>query len=141
MKKLFFLIIAVSLFIAGCKNNSSNGSNAKIENKLNKNIICVLGYNYPDLNLTFTNKQTILNNRFDIPAGQTKEIDTLSLCNKAMWDKTIKHSMLMLFVFDKDKLAGTDKLEDALIARYYFTYVQLMKTNGVITVDATRNNL
>lgn len=141
MKKLFLLFITSSIFIVACNDGSSAGGNVKIENKFNKNIICILGYNYPDLTFSFTSKQAVLNNKFEIPASQVKEIDTLALCKKDNWDKTIKHSMLMLFVFDKDKLTSADKLEDALIGRYYFSYAQLMKTNGVITVDASKNNL
>jgi len=41
----------------------------------------------------------------------------------------------MLFTFDAEKLKTADKLEDALLERYYFSYVQLTKTNGLITID------
>jgi hypothetical protein len=156
MKKSLFFIGVISLLIVGCKSNSPGGDNIKIENKFNKNIICVLGYNYPNLSLDFINKKALqakteLHDSYvmssEIEVGTTKVIDTLGLCNKEIWNKTIKHSMLMLFVFDKEKLFGTNtvpavgKIEDALIGRYYFTYDQVMKTKGVITVDASKNNL
>jgi len=133
---LWHAVIIVSIFIAGCTNNSTNNK-VRIENKLNKNIVCVLGYNYPDLNLAFINKQVIVGDmgRFQVPEGQTRIIDTVGLCDKEVWDKTIKHNMLMLFTFDADKLKTADKLEDALLERYYFSYVQLTKTNGLITID------
>jgi hypothetical protein len=136
LKKLSLFVILLSFFISGCKNHSSPNDKIEIENKLDKNIVCILGYNYPDLKLNFTSTQTLLANcsRFEIEAGKINDIDTLGLCNKNVWDANIKHTMLMLFVFDKDKLTKTNKLEDALIERYYFTYIQLMKINGVITI-------
>ena len=99
--------------------------------------MCILGYNYPDLNFDFTSKQAIMANisRFEIDADQTKPVDTLGLCRKNSWDKYVKKNMLMVFIFDKDKLASAGKLEDALIERYYFSYVQLMNVSGVIRVN------
>ena len=121
----------------GCNTTSTDNAKVRIENKLNKNIVCVLGYNCPDLNLAFINKQVIVGDigRFNIPKGQTRIIDTIGLCDKEVWDKTIKHNMLMLFTFDTEKLKNGDKLEDALIERYYFSYIQLIKTNGLITIE------
>jgi len=136
LKRIFLSPGFLPVLIFGCNNSSTSLDKVKIENKLNKSIVCVLGYNYPDLNLGFINKQSVLTNiKFEINAGQTKELDTLGLCQKATWDKYIKHNMLMLFVFDKDKLQTVDKVEDALTERYYFSYIQLMKTNGIITVN------
>ena len=136
MKKLLFYIVAFSFLMAGCKSNSPKADGVRIANKTTKNIVCVLGYNYPDLSFSFTSKQAILakSELLAIDAGETKAIDTLGLCNQAVWNNTIQKSMLMLFVFDKDKLASTDKLEDALLERYYFSYIQLMKTKGYITI-------
>ena|ERR1700739_2629105 len=137
MKNILFCFIAVSLLLIGCKSNSATDDNVRISNKTNKNIVCLLGYNYPDLSFNFTNKQAVLAkmDKFEIDGGQSKAIDTLGLCNKEIWDKHIKDgSMLMLFVFDKDKFASSDKLEDALLERYYFSFIQLMKTNGLITI-------
>jgi len=141
MKRVFSCIVLFSAFIA-CKSGSPDENKIRIENKTNKNIICVLGYNYPDLTLGFTSKLVLQakGNLLNVDASQTKEIDTLGLCKKSVWDNTIKHSMLMLFVFDTDKLAKSDKPDDALIRRYYFSYAQLMKTNGIITIDSTRTN-
>ncbi len=135
MKKLSLFFIAFSLLIAGCKSNAA-ADKVKIKNTTDKNLVCVLGYNYPDLTFSFTSKQALLAKMdlLGVGAGQTKEIDTLGMCKQEVWDNNIKHSMLMLMVFDKDKLSSSDKLEDALVERYYFTYVQLMKTKGVITI-------
>ncbi len=121
----------------GCKPTPASNDNVKIENKLSKNIVCILGYNYPDLTLNFTSTKFLLanTNRFEISPGQTKDIDTLGLCQKNAWDKNIKKSMLMVFIFDSGKLASVNKPEDALIERYYYTYVQLQKINGVIVVE------
>lgn len=137
MKNIIFYFIAASLLLIGCKRNSATDDNVRISNKTSKNIVCLLGYNYPDLSFSFTNKQVVLAkmDKFEVDGGQSKAIDTLGLCNKEIWDKHIKDgSMLMLFVFDKDKLASADKLEDALLERYYFSFIQLMKTNGLITI-------
>jgi hypothetical protein len=137
MKTLITCLVTLTLLIAGCKSNSAADDNVKISNKTNKNIVCLLGYNYPDLSFSFTNKQAVLAklDKFEVDGGQSKAIDTLGLCNKEIWDKHIKDgSMLMLFVFDKNKLASADKLEDALLERYYFSFIQLMKTNGLITI-------
>jgi hypothetical protein len=121
----------------GCKNNSSLKGKVIIANKLHKNIVCFLGYNYPDLKLNFTNKQKILANlkRFEIDTDQSNEVDTIGLCQKGLWNKYIKQNLLMLFVFDRDKLKNANKLEDALIERRYYSFSQLMKVNGVITVE------
>jgi hypothetical protein len=137
LKKLFSSALLLSLFIYGCSNSPQSDDKVKIENKLHKNIVCILGYDYPNLKLDFTNKQFLLANcnRFEIDTGKINAIDTLGLCKKDVWNTYIKHNMLMLFVFDKDKLTPSDKLEDALIERYYFTYIQLMKINGNITVE------
>lgn len=137
MKKTLLFIVTFSLLLAGCKSSSTTDDNIRISNKTDKNIVCLLGYNYPDLSFNFTSKQAILAkmDKFEVDGGQSKAIDTLGLCNKEIWDKHIKDgSMLMLFVFDKDKLASSDKLEDALLERYYFSFIQLMKTNGLITI-------
>lgn len=134
MKKIFLLGFIFLLAVSGCKNNSSVNDAVRIENKLHKNIVCILGYNYPDLTLNFIAGKAN-DNRFEIDSGKTIAIDTLGLCNKTTWDKYIKHNMLMLFVFDKNKLAPTGKPEDALLERYYFSYSQLMKLNGVITIE------
>ena len=149
MKRVFVCLILFSVFIA-CKSGSSDENKIRIENKTNKNIACVLGYNYPDLSLGFINKKALFSKTelhdsyvlsSEVEQGsKPKVIDTLGLCKKEVWDNTIKHSMLMLFVFDIDKLAKADKPEDALMRRYYFTYTQLMKTNGVIIIDSTRTN-
>jgi hypothetical protein len=136
MKKSFYCLFLIVVIMVACKSNSGDNK-VRIENKLNKNIVCVLGYNYPDLNLAFINKQVIVGDmgRFQVLKGQTRIIDTIGLCDKEVWDKTIKHNMLMLFTFDAEKLKAGDKLEDALLERYYFSYVQLTKTNGLITID------
>jgi len=104
---------------------------------MGKNVVCLLGYNYPDLSFGFTSKEAIMAKMkmFEISANQTKEIDTLGLCDREVWDDKIKHSMLMLFVLDKDKLAGAAKLEDALIERYYFSYIQITKAHGLINIE------
>lgn len=135
MKRFFLLFTLFFAALIGCESNSANNK-VKVENTTNKNLICVLGYNYPDLTFSFTNKQALLSksNLLTVDAGQTKEIDTLGFCKKEVFDSNIKHSMLMLMVFDKDKLATSDKLEDALVERYYFTYIQLKNLNGVIPV-------
>ncbi len=137
MKKLLLCTVVFSLLLNGCTTNQSLDNHVKITNKLQKNIVCIVGYNYPDLSFKFTSKQAVMasGDKFEIAAGQEKVIDTLGLCNKETWDKYIKKSMLMVFVFDKDKLATSDKLEDALLERYYFSYVQLTKINGIITVE------
>jgi hypothetical protein len=142
VKRLFYYFSFISVIIIACKSGSSGENKIKIENKTNKAIVCVLGYNYPDLTLEFTNKQDLQTKEslLNVDGAQTKEIDTLGLCKKEVWDNTIKHSMLMLFVFDKNKLEKTDKLDDALVRRYYFSYAQLIKTNGIITIDSTRTN-
>ena len=149
MKRVFVCLLLFSFFLA-CKSGSSDENKIRIENKTNKNVVCVLGYNYPDLSLNFIDKKAVfsktelhdsyvLSNEVE-QGGTPKVIDTLGLCKKSVWDNTIKHSMLMLFVFDIDKLAKSDKPDDALIRRYYFSYAQLMKTNGIITIDSTRTN-
>lgn len=134
MKKLFLLGIVFSFFIGGCKNNSPG--KIRVENRLHKKIICILDYNYPDTSLTFTNKQALLadSNRLQIDTNQIKEVDTIGLCKKNVWDNCVKQSLLMLIVFDEKKLVHAKKPEDALIERYYFSYGQLMKDKGVIVV-------
>lgn len=143
-KKVVFCFAAFSLLIIGCNvsNTEHKSDKVKINNKMGKNVICVLGYNYPNLGFDFTSKEALLNKSalLTVGVGETKEIDTLGFCNKEVWDKYIKHSMIQVMVFDKDKLPNAAKLDDALLRRYYFTYVQLMKTNGVITIDTTRTN-
>ena len=137
MKNKSILLFIFSLYFARCTQSSTDVGKVKVENKLTKNTVCILGYNYPDLSFKFTSKQAIMAkvSQFEIDANQDKTIDTIGLCKKEVWDDKIKHSMLMLFVFDKDKLATVDKLEDALLERYYFSYQQLQKTNGVITLS------
>ncbi|HTB06205.1 MAG TPA: hypothetical protein VK806_04565 [Bacteroidia bacterium] len=131
---LFFL---ASIFLFSCTQSSMDDGKVRVVNKLGKNTVCILGYNYPDLSFGFVSKQDIISkmNQFEVDTNQNKEIDTLGLCKKEVWDSKIKHSMLMLFVFDKDKLAGADKLEDALLERYYFSYQQLQHAKGIITLS------
>ena len=74
------------------------------------------------------------------PEKQTKAIDTLGLCKKNVWDNYVKKSLLIVFIFDKDKFATSDKLEDALIETQYYTYAQLMATNGIISIDYRRTD-
>jgi hypothetical protein len=136
MKQLVLFCISFCLFIVGCKNNKPSLDKIKVENKLDKNIVCILGYNYPDLKLNFTNPKTLLadTNLFQIDSNQIKELDTLGLCKKDTWNKYVKQSLLMLFVFDKKKLAHAKTPEDALIERYYFSYIQLINDKGIIVV-------
>jgi hypothetical protein len=136
-KSILFSLFILFFFLLSCNQPGVESGKVKVVNKLNRNIVCLLGYNYPDLSFGFTSKQSVMAkaNQFEIGVNQNKEVDTLGLCKKKVWDSNIKHSMLMLFVFDKNKLSSSDKLEDALIEREYFTYEQLMKTNGIITVS------
>jgi hypothetical protein len=136
MKKLFLFFFVFSLFTIGCKNKTPMDNRIKIQNKLDKKIICVLGYNYPDLKLSFTSKQALLGDTdlFQFDSGQIKELDTLGLCKKDVWDRYVTKSLLMLIVFDKKKLVHAKKLEDALLERYYFSYIQAVKDSGVIVV-------
>jgi hypothetical protein len=136
MKKIFLFCFAFFLFTCGCKNKAHIPYNIKIDNKLGKKIVCVFGYNYPDLSLTFTSKEALLadTNLFQFDSGQIKELDTLGLCKKEVWDKYVTKSLLMLIVFDKKKLVHAKKLEDALLERYYFSYIQAVKDSGVIVV-------
>ena len=137
MKKVFLFSISLLLFIDGCKHDAPVDTKIKIENKLDKKVICILGYNYPDLKLEFTSKQALLADTllFQIDTNQIKELDTLGLCKKDTWNKYVKQSLLMLFVFDKKKLVHAKTLEDALLERYYFSYTQLLKDKGVIVVN------
>jgi hypothetical protein len=130
------LILLFAIIETGCDPEKTQNSHFSIENNLNANIICLPGYNYPDLNMNFTNRQAIILKlgQFEVEAMKTKVVDTLGLCEKEVWDKVIKHIMLMLFVLDKDKFIKGSKLEDALLERYYFSYDQLLKCNGVIAI-------
>jgi hypothetical protein len=136
MKKIFLFSASLFLFIGGCKNNAHVDTKIKVRNKLDKKVICILGYNYPDLKLDFTSKEALLSDTilFQIDTNQIKELDTLGLCKKDTWNKYVKQSLLMLFVFDKKKLVHAKTLEDALLERYYFSYTQLLKDKGVIVV-------
>ena len=133
MKKLIIPFI-LFLFIGACKNNAPD--KIKVENKLGKKIICVLGYNYPDTDLTFTSKEYLLADTgfSQLDSNQIKELDTIGLCKKDTWNKYVKQSLLMLIVFDKKKLLHAKKLEDAVIERYYFSYAKLIKDKGLIVV-------
>jgi hypothetical protein len=133
MKYIFIFSVTLLLFIIGCKRHDDK---IKVKNKLGKTVICVLGYGYPDLKLNFTNKQALLadTNLLQIDSDQTKELDTIGLCRKDVWDKYVKQSLLMLIVFDKKKLIHSKKLDDAVLERYYFSYTQLIKDKGVIVV-------
>lgn len=135
-KNVASLLFLFALMPIGCISDKTQNSHFKIENKLNASIVCLPGYNYPDLSMNFTNKQSILQKlgQFEVEGMKTKEVDTLGLCTKEVWDKVIKHSMLMLFVLDKDKFMNGTNLEDALLERYYFSYEQLLKSNGMITI-------
>ena len=137
MKSTCVLIFTLSLLLFSCTQSSTDDGKVRVVNKLGKNTVCILGYNYPDLSFGFVSKQTIMTkiNQFGVDTNQNKEIDTLGLCKKEIWDSKIKHSMLMLFVFDKNKLANADKLEDALLERYYFSYQQLQHAKGIITLS------
>lgn len=120
--------------MCGCKKNVPD--RIKVENRLGKKVICILGYNYPDLDVNFTSKNALLADTglLQVDTNEIKEIDTLGLCKKDVWNKYVKQSLLMLFVFDEKKLAHTKELEDALVERYYFSYTQLVKDKGVIIV-------
>jgi hypothetical protein len=130
------LLLLLSVLHLACNPDQGPNSRFRIENKLNTSIVCMPGYNYPNLNMNFTGKQALLEKlgQYELKSGENKLTDTLGLCNKEVWDKTIKHSMLMIFVLDKEKLIKATRLEDALLERYYFTYEQLLKCNGVITL-------
>jgi hypothetical protein len=136
MKYIFLFSASLFIFITGCKKHFADEDKIRVENKLNKKIICVLGYNYPDLKLDFTSKQALLDDSCQLQAdtGETIIIDTAGLCKKETWNKHVKKSLLMLFVFDKKKLLRSNNLEDALIERYYFSYIQIVKIKGLITV-------
>jgi hypothetical protein len=103
---------------------------------LGKSIICVFGYNYPDMNLDFTSKAALLadSTLLQIDSNQIKELDTMGLGKREVWDKYVKQSLLMLVVFDKAKLLKAKKLDDALLERYYFSYKQVINNKGVIVV-------
>ena len=134
MKRLFLLCVIFFLICCGCKNKSPD--RIRVENRLGKKVICVLGYNYPDLKLNFINKKDLLADTdfFLVDTNEVKEVDTLGLCKKDVWNNYVKQSLLMLIVFDKDKLIHAKKLEDALVERYYFSYTQIVKDKGVIVV-------
>ncbi len=133
--KLKIFAAALCFIVIGCSRRPE-GNKIQIENKLNKNIICLLGYNYPDLTFKFLDKRILKNlPQFAVSPKETKAIDTLGLCDKQIWDTHIHYNLLMLFVFDKDKVLAGATLEGALINRYYFSYFQVMNTNGVIKVD------
>ena len=137
LRKLFIFSVSVFLFISGCKKHLADEDKLRVENKLNKKIVCVLGYNYPDIKLNFTNKKALLEDTdlLQIDTGQTKVIDTTAgLCKKDVWNSCVKQSLLMLFVFDANKLMYAKTLEDALIERYYFSYTQLLKDKGIVVV-------
>jgi hypothetical protein len=135
-KNVVALVLLFALIQTGCTSDKTNDQRFSIGNKLNSSIICLPGYNYPDRNINYLSKQFILLKlgQFEVEAMKTKVIDTLGLCNKEVWDNTIKHSMLTLFVLDKDKFMNGTNLEDALLERYYFSYDQLLKCNGMITI-------
>lgn len=136
MKRTLLFCVMVFLIANGCKNHSSDTMRMKVENKLGKKVICILGYDYPNLKLDFTSKEALLadTNLFLIDTNQIKQLDTLGLCKKDTWNRYVKQSLLMLFVFDEKKLLHAKTLEDALVERYYFSYTQLIKEKGVIVV-------
>jgi len=142
LKKLLSTTLLFSLLLSGCKTNPPILTKIRIENNLHNNIVCILGYNYPDLSFKFTSKQALVNNNswFEIDSGQTKAIDTLGLCKKNVWDNYVKKSLLIVFVFDKDKFATCNKLEEALIETQYFSYAQLMASEGIIHIDYRRTD-
>src|ERR1700722_5882791 len=114
----------------------SDKNRIEISNKLNKNIMCKIGFDYPNLKIPSGTKELLLANPMsEVDTGQTKIVNTLALCEKNVWDEHVKNNMLMLFVFDKDKLVSSGKPEDALIERRYYSYAQIMQVNGVIRID------
>jgi len=136
MKKIFLYCFFFFLFTGGCKNGAPLPDKIKVDNKLGKKIVCVFGYDYPDTSLNFTSKQALLadTNLLQIDSNQIKELDTVGLCKKDTWDTHVKQSLLMLVVFDKKKLIHAKNIEDAVLQRYYFSYMQLINDKGVIVV-------
>ena len=134
MKKLFLIGTAFFFFIGACKNKWPD--KIRVENKLGKKIICVFAYNYPDTDLSFTNKGYLLADTgfCQLDSSQIKELDTLGLCKKDNWDKYVKQSLLMLIVFDKKKLLHVKDINDAVLERYYFSYAKLIEDKGLIVV-------
>lgn len=134
-KRVVLGVFVILVFI-GCKNNRDMAPGIKIRNKLGKRIICIFGYNYPDLGLKFISRGALLadSNLFQFDSGEVKELDTLGLVKKDVWDKHVKSGLLELFVFDKKKLVNAKLPEDALLERYYFSYTQVLKRKGIIEV-------
>ena len=94
MKKAFFLFILFSPLLNACIKTTYEKDKIKVNNKLPEKIICIFGYNYPDLKLNFTSKEALLkdSNLFRVNEEETKTIDTLGLCKKEIWKKYIKQS-------------------------------------------------
>ncbi len=136
MKKIYYVIFLFSFFVIGCKNNSGDNK-VKIENKTNGRIICLFSYDYPNLNIGLLNQITLVSAdapKFTISPNEIKEVDTLGLCNKEVWDENIKHGMLIVFVIAPNKIPQKDQPDNST-RRYYFTHEQLMKNNGIITIE------
>ena len=107
MKKRYSLFLPLILFVVlyACTAEPNTDWKVKIENKTRDNLVCVLGYNYPDLSLSFIDKKAILakGEQFEIEVCRSKVIEHIGLMQKRECGiSTIKDgNMLMLIVFDK----------------------------------------
>jgi len=97
--------------------------------------MCQLLFTYPDLAIPKDTKDVLFANPIsEVDTGNTNSIKELELRNKDVWNRCVKNNMLMLLVYDKEKLASSAEPEDALIERYYFSYIQLEQLNWVVNV-------
>jgi len=136
-RKNAFSILLVSLFMVGCTQKREIKGNIKIENKTDSTINCFIGCDFPDTNLGLTEQIGIF-----IPASrikslikphQVKEIDSIGLCDKEIWDQAVKNNVLVVLVIGLKH--SNDNSMNGLISRYYFNYEQVVSHNGILPIQ------
>lgn len=102
-KSLIIIFVGLSLMANKCYKDEDIENRILIENKLDKTIYVVPGYNYPDTTLGFTSKESILANKNSLMVApkSSERITNLSLCYENEWNRLVPSDTLFLFVFDK----------------------------------------
>jgi len=130
-KLILVTFVGLSLIASKCYKDEEIENRILIENKLNKTIYVVPGYNYPDTTLGFTSKESILANKTSLMVfpQSNKRITNLSLCYKNEWNRLVPTDTLFLFVFDK-KVVDNESWETItnnymVLKRYKITFSDL----------------
>jgi hypothetical protein len=122
-----------------CIKRSDLETSIYVENKLEKSIYVIPGFNYPDVNISINRDVLQANGRYQFEPLSQDYMRLYGICIEKYWKEFIPSDTLLIFVLDKDSVDNKDWGNyvngNNFLRRYKLSYEDIIQNGCKIIVE------